>query len=179
MLETVYRLTDDEVLAITLDARVVAIRWDVIPWSLVLDLDTPTVEEDPTEMRRTWICFDGVSEFTWLFSDTRLPTGCWLTSAIGISPLPNGSSEFSFAALIPQFNEDDTVKENPAKDVFIKSMRILGASSKASAPPAEYGLTWTDRMALATDQEFIDVLTRETDRKDPSGENGVNPKDTS
>jgi hypothetical protein len=158
MSERVYRLTDDEVLAITLDARVVAIRWDVIPWSLVLDLDTPAVGEDRTEMRRTWICFGGVSEFTWLFSDTRLPTGCWLTSTIGVSSLPNGFSEFAFAALIPQFNEDDTVKENPAKDVFVKSMRIAGASSKASALSAEYGLTWSDRTALATDQEFIDVL---------------------
>lgn len=158
MSERVYRLTNNEVLAITLDARVVAIRWDVIPWSLVLDLDTPATEEDRTKMRRTWICFDGIDAFTWSFSKTRLPTGCWLESTIRISPLPNGFSEFCFLALTPRFNNEDTVGEIPPTEVRIQSRKIAGASSGASALSAEYGLTWSDRITLATDQEFIDVL---------------------
>ena len=53
MSEKVYRLTDREVMEITQDARLVAIRWDVLPWSIVLDIDTPVSEQEHAEMRRT------------------------------------------------------------------------------------------------------------------------------
>ena len=158
MSEKVYRLTDREVMEITQDARLVAIRWDVLPWSIVLDIDTPASEQDHAEMRRTWICFSGIDSFTWNFENTRLPTGCWLNSTIGVTPLSNEFTEYCFSALTAQFCEDGSLKGNSSTDVIIQSRRIAGVSSIESAYPEQYGLSWDQRTALASDEDFISIL---------------------
>ncbi len=159
MLRRVHRLADEDVLDITLDARVVAIRWDVIPWGLVLDLDAPLSEDDKTSMRRAWLCFPGLSSFTWVFMGTRLPTGCWLTSPVWVLSLANGFSEYHFSALVPQFHADGTIKENVSTEVIVRSRGIAGVVSELFAQRGDFGLVWGDRIKLATDQEFIDILS--------------------
>lgn len=80
------RLQDEDVRALTTDARIVAMRWDVLEWGVVLDLDVPVSEANDAPMRRAWLAFPGVSEITLAMHEARLPTGIWLTSSLEARP---------------------------------------------------------------------------------------------
>ena len=54
------RLYDDELFNITWDAKVVAIRWDIIPWCMLFDMETPLSEARMAPVRRSWLVFAGI-----------------------------------------------------------------------------------------------------------------------
>ncbi len=69
-------LDEDSSLAVVKDARAVSLRWDLIPWCLTLDLDTPLDESYNSPLRRAWLIFVGISELSFSFEaqsskDTR------------------------------------------------------------------------------------------------------------
>jgi hypothetical protein len=161
MRSKIVSLTNDQVLNLTIDARVVAFRWDVIPWCLVLDLDVPVADGDRTSMKRAWIIFSGIASITWSLLDARLPTGVWLTSAIWSLSAKNGLFDYHVHALLSQLNDDDTVKERTAQKVIIRAQGVRAVISKNSAKAELFGLAWSDRASLVTDQEFIDLLRTE------------------
>ena len=158
MSSTVSKLPILDAMNITLDARVVALRWDVIPWGLVLDLDVPISEDNKAFMKRAWLCFSGIDSITWNFAAARLPTGIWLISPIVMSDLKNGFHEYRFSAILPQFQTNGSMMANPSHEIIIRAQCIECIISKESVRPGEYGLTWRDRVALANDQAFIDVV---------------------
>jgi hypothetical protein len=121
---------------------------------MVLDLDVPLSEGKDIPLRRAWLVFNGVHDMSLPFGNTRLPTGCWLTSAVSCSSIAGGFNEYGFTALIPQFDEKDSLVGNMMKRVMIQALRVVGVASTASASRAEWGLTWKDRTALATDEDM-------------------------
>jgi len=74
-------LSEDAALDITQDARVAAIRWDLITGSVVLDLDCPISEAKNAPMQRAWLVFRGVKDMS-IPLVGRLPAGCWLTTTM-------------------------------------------------------------------------------------------------
>jgi hypothetical protein len=153
---------EEETQLLTLDARVMAIRWDVIPWSLVLDVDVPVSEAEAAPIYRAWIVFNGVLEIYWPLLGTRLPNGCWLTSAINIEDLPDDFHEYSFFALLTRFAPDDSVIETPNEDRSIRiiAKRYYGIRSIETKVPSDYNtITRKERISLATDEEFLQALS--------------------
>ncbi len=151
----VTRLTEDETKTITVDARVVAIRWDLIPWCLALDLDVPESEIDGAPMSRAWVVFQDVSELYWPLLNARLPNGCGLTSEIAISKLANDFYAYSFWGLLPSFYDDGTLHKNPAKEIKIKAKGIAGLISSSSEKPTDCYLDRQTRLSLASDEELL------------------------
>ncbi len=86
MLQDVRILDASAVSEMTRDAKVVAIRWDLIKWSLVLDMDVPASEARASPVRRAWLVLGGVSEISLDLESARLPDGVWLSgpAAVGI-----------------------------------------------------------------------------------------------
>ncbi|WP_242394268.1 hypothetical protein [Anaeromyxobacter oryzisoli] len=157
-MSTVKLLSGSESAEITRDARVAAIRWDVVSWGLVLDLDAPLSEGADVPMRRAWLVFEDVSDISWPMNRARLPNGCWLASEIGMVPA-NGGVEYRFNALLPRFRDDDSMEEEPAQTVTIKARALRGVRSEGAAMPGECGVSWSERVRLATDEELIAALS--------------------
>lgn len=151
-------LQTNELCKLTMDARVVALRWDLVPWALVLDLDVPESEEKNSSMYRAWLVFSGISELSLPLDNVRIPTGFWLTSQLSIQH----RDEFklvSFLAMLPIFKAGDSPLSEPTKEITIRTKVIEGVISINNIAPSEYGLIRKDRLALASDEDMLLGLT--------------------
>ncbi len=153
-------LTESELVRITLDSRIVAIRWDVCPWSLVLDIDVPSSEHKDAPMHRAWLVFHGVLEFSLPIFKARVPTGIWITSEMDVNEMPTevGFRQARFVALIPEGTPDGGFKGNPATEVVVVAKHISGVISSDVCAPGETGLTWENRTRLAADIDLLASL---------------------
>ncbi|NRD56456.1 hypothetical protein [Corallococcus exiguus] len=144
------------------DSRVVAIRWDVLPWGLVLDLDSPLSEAPGTELRRVWLCFHGLGAVTWPFQEARVPTGCWIVAEFPLGTTSAGLLSYSFSTVLPVGATGELVLRTTAEDVVeIQAQGFTVLASRASAPPDELGhLDWETRTRLASEASFVDALRR-------------------
>lgn len=152
------RLSEEEIWELTIDARIVAIRWDLIPWSLVLDLDAPESEREDAGERRAWLVFDDISEISWPFVEARVPIGPRITGGLAASGPEGGFNDFTFAPQLPQFTESGELRPFPDKDVTIRARAVRAVISTGSAPSEEFGLARALRLSLATDDELLEVL---------------------
>ena len=157
MSSDVFALSFEESLSVTEDARVAALRWDVLPWALVLDLDA-FVGENRTDLRRVWIGFTGLSEVTWPFESARVPNGVWLSAGIGVIELSDRWREYVFSALLPKHGQTGSLVGAPTREIAVRAQGLVGVSSRGSATPGEFrSLTLEQRLALGSDAEFARV----------------------
>ena len=150
------KLPDNLVLNAFRDSRVAGIRWDLITWSLVLDLDAPEGEMRSPNFRRGWIVFSGVTDFTIPFNNVRLPLGFWITSNIQTDAGKNSKfSLFSFQAQLPVFKDQTQTRINN-RTIKIQAQEIFGVASTASMKANEYGiLEPLQRSIIASDEEML------------------------
>ena len=152
-------LGDAEVLEATLDARVVAMRWDLIPWGLVIDLERPVSEGKGAPLTRTWLAFDGLSNVTWPMISVRVHLGCWLSSKITANR-HNDLIDFTFSAQLPEYSGDGDAHGEVLKWVKIRARELRGVESANSAVPDDkYRILEREaRLALGTDEEMLRAL---------------------
>ena len=150
-----------EVLALrcTSDARIRAIRWDVIPWAMVLDLEWNEHERRDSRVRRVWLAFVGVSDTTWPFDRARTPTGWHSQSEIDVSEPQGRFRTFSFSVQNSCFigNEVDYTKPGGGR-VEVKAMSILAVASVEEHEAMEVGLSYEQLQSLATDDDLRQAL---------------------
>lgn len=151
-------LAYDQALELTRDARVVAIRWDLVPWALVLDLDAPDSEGREVPLRRSWLVFDGVSDISWPMDRARLPNGCWLNSEVVCVPIA-AEFEFRVSALLPQFGGDDRVQGQPAQIVAIRAQALRAVRSEEGVVVSGRNLSRAERLQLASDERMLAALS--------------------
>jgi hypothetical protein len=164
MESTCHILTDQEAAHAAVDARVAALRWDLVPWSLVLDCDA-----GQSSLARLWIVFEGLDTVTLPCDDARIPNGIWIAGEIGIEPGMDGLSDFSFLALLPRHDERGDVTGRPSRLATIRARRMLGVRSTGGAPPGPYdSLARMERLALASDDQMLAAIAA----VDPGGSAG-------
>lgn len=154
-MQHVVLLQRSQVHELTRDARVVAIRWDLLDWGVVLDLDAPVSEANDADMRRAWLAFSVVDEITVAIKEARVPTGIWLTSSLEQTSDEKGYSVFSCHALLPVLDGD-----SPSSTLSIRAQGIFGLVSRGSCRPGEYGLSFEARQSLCSDAELLSALLR-------------------
>ena len=157
-MDSAIRLQGQDVCDLTWDARVVAIRWDLLEWGVVFDLDVPVSEAEDAPMRRAWLAFEGDSEITITMLDARLPTGIRLTSSMEIGIRANEFQLFSCMALLPVFDGNVLRREQTAARMSIRAQGVTGIVSRSADRGSLYGLSLLARNALATDADLLSVL---------------------
>lgn len=147
-------LSDAELSEAFLDARVAALRWDVVPYALVLDLDV--VEQAMrSRVRRAWIAFDGLSDFTWPFDKVRVPRGWFSTSCLRRQESHAGFTSFRFTVLAPQYAADSASAVRASSEVEVIAKSVQGVISIEAAQVDASGPTYEQRVAVASDQELL------------------------
>src|SRR3954471_5397953 len=126
------RLSGEEALQAAVDATVVAIRWDVHPWALVLDLDAPLSEAPDAPSRRIWLAFLGLDSLHWPFEGCRVPNGVGITSPITMTVAEGGFRQYRFIALLPRHSIDGSIVGSPSGSVIIRAQGLVGLASTAS-----------------------------------------------
>ncbi len=124
-------------------------RWDLVPWGLVFDLDVPVSEGEGVPIRRAWMVFSGVSDITWPMRQSRLPNGVWLGSAVLATQLDT-ETQYSFSALLPTFRDDGTMEKSPSQAVVVRAQGLQAVASVKAVHPGELGPSRPDRTALAS-----------------------------
>lgn len=157
-LNKVTKLNQEETKLLTIDARLLALRWDLIPWCLVLDLDVPASEAAEAPIRRAWVIFEGVSELNWPLLNTRLPYGCGLISQITISKISGKFQNYKFWGTLPSFFDDGTIHKNPSKEISIKAKEIYGLVSVDTRRHEIDCLDRSKRINLASDDELLSAF---------------------
>jgi len=153
-MKQVVSLPSEETLRATLDAKLVAIRWDLIPWSMVFDLDVPTSEAKNAGIYRAWIVFKGMSQLTFPSHGARLPNGCCLTSILTCESRPDGFQDYAVTGILPIFDGNGLSDARQSARIVVCAQGIKGLRSESSAIPSEFGLPYATRIALASDAEL-------------------------
>jgi hypothetical protein len=154
----VQTLSDSETRDVVCDARIVAMRWDIVPWSLVLDLDAPVSEAAGAEYRRAWVVYKGLAALSFDALEARLPTGIWVTSAMAVDAL-TADQGFLRATFHTGAIEGRPSGVNRTKKVVIACRQIVGLASIGTSPRDEFGLSWQARIGLATDEQMRECLS--------------------
>lgn len=152
---------ESDALALARDARIVAIRWDLVEWGLVLDLDVPTSECEGSPMRRAWLVFSGVSEITIPMEVARLPNGVWITSSFLVEGGQDGFRLYTCCAIFPNFDGNELRDAAAGESISIRAQKLVGIISAKSDNSEEYGLSYQARSRLATDQDMLEAVNRE------------------
>ena len=143
----------ESLLSLTYDAKLVALRWDLVAFGLVWDLDVSCSEKADAPMRRGWICFCDVSELNWPLDKARLPIGCWLTSVLEVIPGDGLEIEYRVAGLFSRFENNRPIPSGQAKEISVYARSIWGVISTEPAPSTELGLDLEIRRSLAAPSE--------------------------
>ena len=157
-MQSIRELTELETRSITLDARIAAIRWDLVPFGMVWDLDVPVSERKNAKMCRAWIYFDGLDDLSIPLSRVRLPTGCWLDSGIQVNPLGNELSEFRIQGLFPRFQGNLLNRPSLVQEIVVVAKTVFGAVSKDCAAPSDFGLDLYERRLLGSEDDFLELV---------------------
>jgi hypothetical protein len=160
MIERRVQLLDRaETLEATIDARIVALRWDLVEWALVLDCDLPAFgERESNAVKRAWIVFDAVGEISLPLDSARLPRGIIAGSSIGEIARGESFSEFNISVLIPRFSEDDELIGNPSSVLTITAKTVLAVRSIAFGDFGEYSGDVFQRNSLADENDFLEAI---------------------
>jgi hypothetical protein len=131
MIERRVELLDHaETIEATKDARIVALRWDLLAWCLVLDCDLPAFgEKESNAVKRGWIIFDAVGEISLTLDSARLPRGIIAVSSIGENALGDNCGEFNISVLVPRFSENDELLPNSHGVLSITAKTVLAVGT--------------------------------------------------
>lgn len=153
-------LTVDELEMVARDGRIAAIRWDVIPWSTVLDVDVLESEKRDAHMYRAWLVFHGVLSIDIPMNRVNIPTGMWITSGIDIeeSQEREGFKRARFNTFIAMHTHETEMLVTQWREIEIIARQFTGAISIESAIPGKNGLEWENRNRLASDEDFRELL---------------------
>lgn len=138
-----------------LNTKMVAIRWDLIPFALVFDLDRPDGEALSALTRRAWLIFDGVSSMDLPLEDVRVPVGLFLGSELIVEAERPGFLRYACSALAPRMVGNE-IRGSPYVQLGVVAKRVVGLISVSGCRGvSEPGLTWAERTGLGTDEEFL------------------------
>jgi hypothetical protein len=149
-------LSESDALHLSMDARIVAVRWDLVEWGVVFDLDTPVSEATGAAMKRAWLVFSGLDHLTVPMLGVRLPTGLWLTSSLDVEPAPDGFRTYSCHGLFA-VPDGAKVRAN-LQSLVVQAQSLVGVVSTNEAAPIDYGLAFDVRRKLASDDEMLRAL---------------------
>lgn len=145
------QLASTETKAIVRDARIVAIRWDLIEWSLVLDLDIPVLEAMESLRRRAWAVFEGISDVSLELNHQRLPRGI---EVVG-DAMENQSND-GFNTYTMPFISMDRNEKVEWSDFEIRARGLFGLASEATYPSES---SHSIRTQHASDENFLELLS--------------------
>lgn len=153
----------DEISLLVQDARTWSIRWDLIPWSLVLDVDLEN--ESLSLPRRAWLIFEAVSALTLPLSQINSPMGLWITSEIKIRSVATSNMrerEFSFRIISTLAGQGD-IKTPQA--TYIDCGVIARSVHLCVGPELQKRGTFADmictRLRAAPDQEMLEIIRQQ------------------
>lgn len=129
------------------DARIASVRYDLIPWALVLDIDVFVNEAIDSTMKRMWLIFQNINYITLPLDKAQIPTGIIIGNNI-----IKEANEYHIAIILQ--TEGNTVVE--WREIVIKAKDMICLSSKAAKLPNGYNLlSYEDRNDLCTDEELL------------------------
>jgi hypothetical protein len=143
---------------VTRDARLVAIRWDILPRGVIFDLDVPTAESDFAPMRRGWLAFSEVRDVTIWMNRAIIPMGIWLTSELYVLTVNESVVDYSCSCTLYGADGDGFRLVREAPDVSIRAQDAVALLSQRSDLPTENRLSFESRSRLCSDQDFYSAL---------------------
>lgn len=167
-------MSEDEIFDSTQNGRIVALRWDLLAWGLVLDLDAP-VSEGTVPARRVWLVFVGLDN---IFCDPltlapkdepfmpidfkalsgfRLPRGIPAVSPLWVTPGEAGFFEYQFMAQLAQYDHSDRHVGRETRRVVVVAQNLVGVCSLETAffEGSERSFSRAQRNLLASDDELL------------------------
>ena len=90
----------EELNELIVDAYIRAIRWDVVPWATVLDVDLYHIPLD--RYSRGWLCFANTSDIIFEMDNICAGIGIWIQNMIDrteAGQTPDGTPEYHFEFL--------------------------------------------------------------------------------
>jgi hypothetical protein len=124
-------MPDSEALRIAYDAKILSLRWDLIPWALVLDIDYKNAfEQSNSAVGRAWLVFYDITELWFSFDEARLPNGLFSTYYISTRKFNEEYTDYCLSILAPTFDSTNKILPNPHKPLKIRAKELRSAKSK-------------------------------------------------
>jgi hypothetical protein len=143
-----------------LNTKVVAVRWDIVQFALVLDLDLPVPRTDL--IRRAWIVFPDIDAVTVEFEQTNTPTGIFLDSGWYSEAIGEGKYSHRASVLLPWSPSKTEVLARPGSTLEIVSLRAFGVATRGTFKPAsQFGAVFLERCGLVSDGDMHSRVLKE------------------
>lgn len=148
-------------LVVGFNVKIVGLRWDLVPWGLVVDLDVPRDSDLAQEVGRAWLAFASLRDLTFPAEAARVPHGCFGADEVWTTSKEDGTRVFEFQVLLPVFDAADVMKPHPSRLVTVSAQSgFLIRSSGSAIPDSDAGLSFRQRQSLASDESLLAVLER-------------------
>lgn len=167
-------LQHTEMLPLLSESRLRAVRWDLIKWATILDLDFQELERKHAAVYRTWIVLSHTVDFTWPVEKARFGDGVLLVSPAEVTLLDDGLLEFGVLTLTMTFDESDKPTSGPhLTTLSITCSRVDCLRSSLSMPPSvsmrlsDPVLPYEARVRLASDSQMLAATQQLLHSSDP------------
>jgi len=167
-------MSEFEISDSTNNGRIAAIRWDILPWAVVLDLDAPVSEGADVLARRVWLVFIDLDQICFskpqglpVAPDVetpgfRLPNGVRSTGDLYVNRKSEKTCEFGFTADFARYDEADQLVEGGHRAVKIIAKSLIGVCSVAQDALDDHGsFSYEQRNSLASDLDLLVRVNRE------------------
>ncbi len=145
-------LGEDDAHECASSARIVAVRRDLIPWALVLDMDARLSDEIETEMRRLWLVFPAVDDVSMPLDRANVPTGIWTAGPLwSVSGAEDGLREFTIPVIM---GSRSAPEGSPKCDLRVTAKSAFAVASVATAKEGLH-TRFRTRSSVADDMSML------------------------
>ncbi|MEM8798161.1 MAG: hypothetical protein AAGE61_21525 [Pseudomonadota bacterium] len=142
------------------DAKIRALRWDLLDWAVVIDLDVASAPGRPLSYRRAWCVFERLKEFRIQADKARLPIGIWVYNTKRTA-LGDGDTRFEVSAQLPKSALDkDLVFPSPQSFSIVAAKAIAIISKRPVKPRQHDFLDFKERKSSGSDEAFLEAYIR-------------------
>ena len=157
--EAVILLEGNEALNIAIDARIVSLRWDLIEWALVVDIDYKVkVDLSASSTGRAWLIFDDITDVSVDFDQARIPNGISSIHGITSTYVDQIYTDFFLFVLAPKYDMKNNMQKNPLSEVKLRAKKLRVVKSKRTSVFGQFGPNFNERQSLASDPEFLAAI---------------------
>jgi len=153
-------LSGDAAYSVILDARIVAIRWDVVDWGVVFDLDCPLSEASDAPYARGWLAFVGLSDLSLPLKSARVPQGLWSTTELSVEHAEGDLFDFGFRVQLLDFAPDGSFHASPLDIINVRAQGVVGLRTTRHICVGGARLSFDQRQALGSDETMRAALAR-------------------
>jgi hypothetical protein len=155
-------LDESDAAALADGAKIVAFRWDLIPWSLVIDIDYKVSHrEGGNSVGRAWLILELITDISVTLTESRLPTGVFSNDVIRVYDADHPLKSYELSLIAPTFDREEKIQGDVNRKLKLVAEKLSGIKSNRIGSFGQFGPSYDERQDLISDRHLLAVATQD------------------